>query len=78
VENKRTEYIIPENSGKRKMSKKCKYYNEWTWCEPPSEPGENGTLVTEYECKNAKGYFVAYCNGNKEECYLSENQVKNG
>ncbi len=51
---------------------KCKYYNEFTWGEPPLEPDENGTLHTEYECKKAKGYFVACCDGNKENCNLKE------
>jgi len=57
-----------------KKVKKCKYYNEFTWAEPPLEEGENGMLYTEYECKKAKGYFVATCHGNKKYCNLKENQ----
>lgn len=55
---------------------KCKHYNEWQWGEPPMEPGENGTLVTEYDCKNAVGYFVAHCKGDKKMCELPDNQNK--
>ena len=54
---------------------KCKHYFTWTWGEPPLEPGENGRLITEYECKNAKGHFEAiFCDGNKENCDLPDNQ----
>ena len=56
---------------------KCKYYDRWQWCEPPLEEGDNGTLITEYECNNAKGYFVAICDGKKENCNLSKKQMKN-
>lgn len=56
---------------KRKKGK-CKSYFEYTWVEPPLEPGENGTPYTEYECKKAKGYFVAVCDGRKEHCNLKE------
>ena len=52
------------------MNKKCKYYDKWQWVEPPLEEGSDGTKITEYECKNAKGYFVATCNGNKKDCNL--------
>lgn len=56
---------------------KCKYYNEWTWGEPPLDEGENGTLITEYECKNATGYFEAtFCEGRKSDCNLPDNQNK--
>jgi len=51
---------------------KCEYYNVHNWCEPPIEPGENGTLVTEYQCKKAKGYFNAMCDGDKELCNLKK------
>ncbi len=54
------------------MSNKCPYYNEYTWCDPPLEPDENGTLITEYECKKAERYFIAGCNGDKEECNLED------
>ncbi|MBC8484713.1 MAG: hypothetical protein H8D45_01565, partial [Bacteroidetes bacterium] len=50
--------------------RKCKYYNSYEWCEPPLEEGDNGTLIREYECRNAKGYFVAGCLGKKENCDL--------
>ncbi len=53
-----------------KRKKKCKYYDKWTWVEPPLEEGDNGTPYTEYDCKNAKGYFVASCCGKKENCML--------
>jgi len=53
---------------------KCRYYDRWQWCEPPLEPGNNGHLITEEECKNAKGYFVATCLGKKENCNLSKKQ----
>jgi len=49
---------------------KCKYYDKWQWCEPPLEPGDEGTLITEYDCKNAKGYFIVSCLGKKENCNL--------
>lgn len=52
--------------------RKCKYYNQYTWVEPPSEPGENGTPYTEYECKNASGTFIATCEGKKKLCNLEE------
>lgn len=55
---------------------KCKYYNEFTYGEPPLEPGEDGMLITEYKCKNAIGYFVANCDGDKELCDLPDNQNK--
>ena len=55
---------------------KCKYYDEWTWGEPPLEPDENGKLITEYECKNASGYFIASCEGDKSQCNLPANQNK--
>ena len=56
--------------------RKCKYYNKYQWAEPPLEPDDNGTLITEYECKNAKGYFVASCEGKKEFCDLPKKQRK--
>ena len=55
---------------------KCKYYNEYTWGEPPLEEGENGRPYTEYECKNAKGYFVATCDGLKKNCNLEPSRRK--
>lgn len=55
---------------------KCKYYDEWTWGEPPLDEESNGTLITEYECKNAIGYFVAMCDGVKRNCSLPDNQNK--
>lgn len=55
----------------------CKYYHEFTYCEPPMEPDENGTPVTEYQCKNAKGHFEATCcGGNTDACNLPEEQQK--
>jgi hypothetical protein len=58
------------------MSKKCKFYDEWTWGEPPLEPDGKGRLITEYECKNATGYFVPMCGGNKKFCGLPDKQNK--
>ena len=58
------------------MKKKCKYYHRWTWVEPPLEPGDNGTLIIEYDCKIAKGYFIATCDGCKENCGLPKKQNK--
>lgn len=55
---------------------KCKYYFTYEWVEPPLEEGDNGTPYTEYECKNAKGYFVAGCLGEKEQCYLPKKHMK--
>ncbi len=54
----------------KSMKEKCKYYDKWQWAEPPLEEGDDGTLITEYECKKAKGYFVASCGGNKKLCNL--------
>ena len=56
-----------------KVKKKCKYYFQYTWVEPPLEEGDDGTSYTEYECKNAKGYFVATCMGNRKLCNLKDN-----
>lgn len=58
----------------KRKERKCRFYNEYTWGEPPLEEGEKGRLYTEYECKKAKGYFVATCDGKKEHCNLKENQ----
>ena len=60
----------------QKKGKKCKYYLTYQWCEPPLEPGDDGTLIREYECKNAKGYFVPSCMGRKKDCDLPKNQRK--
>jgi len=65
---------MPEN--KEKIMKKCNYYKEWTWGEPPLDEGENGRLWTERECDNAKGYFVASCEGNPQFCDLGKHQAK--
>jgi hypothetical protein len=54
--------------------KRCEYYEEWTWGEPPLEPDGNGKLITEYDCKIAKGYFVAICGGDVKLCSLPDNQ----
>ena len=58
------------------MPKKCQHYDRWQWCEPPLEQGDDGTLITEFDCKIAKGYFVATCGGNKENCSLPNKQNK--
>ena len=57
-----------------KKIRKCKYYNEYIWGEPPLEEGEKGTLHKEFECKISRGYFVATCDGRKENCDLPDNQ----
>ncbi len=56
------------------MKKKCKYYDEYTWCEPPLEPGEDGKAIKEYECKKAKHYLIVTCDGNLEECDLEDEE----
>ncbi len=55
---------------------RCIHYDEHTYGEPPLEPDENGTLVTERQCKNASGYFEPMCDGNTEMCDLPDNQNK--
>ena len=60
------------------MNKKCKYYDEYTCCEPPLEPGENGKVIEESECKKAKHYFVVTCDGNLEECDLEIEKIIKG
>ena len=54
------------------MGKQCKYYNQYTWVEPPLEEGDYGTPHTEFDCTNAKGYFVATCDGKKKNCNLKD------
>lgn len=56
--------------------KRCEHYNEFTWGEPPLDEESDGTLYTEYECKNAQGWFIAICGGNKKLCDLPDNQNK--
>ncbi len=48
----------------------CPHYHEWTWGEPPLEPGENGRLITERECKRKTGYQGVSCSGHKIVCEL--------
>jgi len=60
------------------MKKKCEYYDEYTLCEPPLEPDEDGKAIKEYECKKAKHYFVVTCDGNLEECDLEIEKIIKG
>jgi len=48
---------------------KCKYYHTHTWGEPPLEPGENGTIETEFQCKKMNNREVSCC-GDLELCEL--------
>jgi len=51
---------------------KCKYYHVYQRREPPMEPGKDGTLITEYECRIASGVFAAYCSGDRTLCDLPD------
>ena len=55
---------------------KCDHYKEFTYGEPPLEPDEDGTLITERRCKKACGYFDPMCDGDTEMCDLPDGLVK--
>ena len=57
------------------MKKKCEYYDEYTLCEPPLEPDENGTAIKDYVCKKEMCYFVVTCDGNLEHCDLEIEKI---
>ena len=52
----------------------CPFFEKFTWGEPPLEPGENGTVHTEYQCKKAPGYYYsnASCDGDLEFCNVGQ------
>jgi len=52
--------------------RRCKDYEEFTWCEPPLEPGENGTLHTEYRCNKKTGHQATLCEGNIDFCEIEK------
>ena len=64
------------NLKERDKEGRCEFYEHWQWCEPPLEPGDNGTIINEWECKNANGYFVASCLGKIKNCHLPKYQAK--
>ncbi len=60
------------------MKKKCEYYENYTWVEPPLEPDEDGRAITEYTCKKAKHYLYVCCCGNLEHCDLEIEKIIKG
>ena len=49
----------------------CKYFHTHNWGEPPLEPGENGTIETEFQCKKMNNREVSCC-GDLDLCELPE------